>query len=520
MKSSDELFQLIKSLNKHEKRYFILYASRNILKGSNNYIKLFTALNNQKEYNEEAIRKSFSKERFIKNLAVTKHYLYNLILKSLHIYHANISEDSVIKEQLHYAEILHRKKLFSQCGKVLSKARNLAIKSENYLRLIEIHEFEGVQMKATSYFGKTQEDLDVLFNEENKIFEKYKNIRSYQNLFSKFNLQTFSLGIIRGSKELKKLNTIINNPLLKSDDKAISNRAKSLFYNIHFIYSNIKGDLNRSYDSTLDLLFLFESNPEYLRENFSNYLASLYNHLLACLETKKYDEVHHHLEKLKSLPQNPTFKKKSYDPNIRVYSHLVELTLYVSTGQFQKGISLINPIEKIIRESKGKLRQGFVLTFYFQITNIYIGLGEYRKALTTINKIINNKDNETNDREDILSFAWILNLVIHFELENENLLEYIIKSTYRFLYKRKRLYQFETLILNFLKKNTTKFNSHKELIKVFGDFKLQLQKLSGDPFEKRAVEYYFDFISWLESKIEKRDFADIVKEKAQIFMNK
>ncbi len=43
---------------------------------------------------------------------------------------------------------------------------------------------------------------------------------------------------------------------------------------------------------------------------------------------------------------------------------------------------------------------------------------------------------------------------------------------------------------------------------------VQFKKLKTDPYEKGAFEY-FDFISWLESKIENRPFAEIIKEKAK-----
>ena len=105
-------------------------------------------------------------------------------------------------------------------------------------------------------------------------------------------------------------------------------------------------------------------------------------------------------------------------------------------------------------------------------------------------------------------------MILHFELGNTDILEYLVKSTYRFLYKRKHLYKFETSILNFIRKKLPKTNSEKELITIFKDLKTELGKITKDPFEKKALDY-FDFISWLESKIEKRPFADIVKEKAQ-----
>ncbi len=50
---SNQLFQLIKSLNKSEKRYFNLYASRHTIGEKNNYVILFEAIDKQIEYDEE-----------------------------------------------------------------------------------------------------------------------------------------------------------------------------------------------------------------------------------------------------------------------------------------------------------------------------------------------------------------------------------------------------------------------------------------------------------------------------------
>ena len=43
--------------------------------------------------------------------------------------------------------------------------------------------------------------------------------------------------------------------------------------------------------------------------------------------------------------------------------------------------------------------------------------------------------------------------------------------------------------------------------------KAELKKFEDDPYEKRAF-LYLDIISWLESKINNKPVADIIKEKA------
>lgn len=128
-----------------------------------------------------------------------------------------------------------------------------------------------------------------------------------------------------------------------------------------------------------------------------------------------------------------------------------------------------------------------------------------------MNKIINEK--ETALREDIHSFARILRLISYFELGDEELVAYNIKSTYRFLLKKGTLYLYQNLILNFLK-GLEKNNTRKKLIAAFEELKIQMQKLMSSRYEKRAF-IYFDIISWLESKIENRTVEALIKEKAR-----
>src|SRR5437868_4913661 len=109
-KPSDNLFRLIRSMNKPEKRYFKIYASRHSSE-KNNYMKLFEALDNQKQFNEELLLKKFQKESFVKKFPIAKARLFDTVLRSLDAFHANSSIDAQLKRQLHFAEILYKKSL-------------------------------------------------------------------------------------------------------------------------------------------------------------------------------------------------------------------------------------------------------------------------------------------------------------------------------------------------------------------------------------------------------------------------
>src|SRR6188768_108445 len=107
MKPSGNLFDLIRSLNKSEKRYFMMYAS--LQKGSKNYLKLFREIDSQKEYDEQCIKEKYKNEKFVRQLAFTKNYLSRLIVRSLISYRSGKSVDSNIHELINASKILYEK---------------------------------------------------------------------------------------------------------------------------------------------------------------------------------------------------------------------------------------------------------------------------------------------------------------------------------------------------------------------------------------------------------------------------
>ena len=81
METQDELFQLITSLSKSEKKFFTQYVNLYEKGSSPIYLQLFDFLNTEESYSDERIFKKFRDPQFKKTYAVTKHYLKNLIVK-------------------------------------------------------------------------------------------------------------------------------------------------------------------------------------------------------------------------------------------------------------------------------------------------------------------------------------------------------------------------------------------------------------------------------------------------------
>ncbi|MGZ5191155.1 MAG: hypothetical protein ACXWCZ_09065, partial [Flavisolibacter sp.] len=136
-RSTDTLFQLIRSLQKGEKRNFKLYIQRNTSNEDLKIVQLFDVLDKMNEYDESVVLqkiKSIKKEQ----LANRKAHLYKQILSSLRLLETSENIDLFLQEQLGYARILYNKGLYLQSLKILDKAKETAKSNNQYSFLVQI----------------------------------------------------------------------------------------------------------------------------------------------------------------------------------------------------------------------------------------------------------------------------------------------------------------------------------------------------------------------------------------------
>ena len=89
------------------------------------------------------------------------------------------------------------------------------------------------------------------------------------------------------------------------------------------------------------------------------------------------------------------------------------------------------------------------MQLYLLAADFWVSSGMPSKALPWINRLLNQPKSEL--RIDLQCYARILNLIIHFDLGNFDVVEYKVNSAHRFIFKRDRMYRFERRVLKFLK---------------------------------------------------------------------
>ena len=128
-----------------------------------------------------------------------------------------------------------------------------------------------------------------------------------------------------------------------------------------------------------------------------------------------------------------------------------------------------------------------------------------------MNEVLN--DNEQNLRQDVYSFARLFNLVIHYELENYDFLEYVVKSTNRYLSKHERDYKIETACIRHIRK-LAKGQSSSQRMETLEAMSEEINELLKDHNERVVLEY-FDIAGWIKSKIDRTAFQEVVQANAK-----
>lgn len=502
--SSRDIYDLIQSLTKAEKRYFKVFSEKHVIGEGNKYVALFDAIEAQKEYNEEVLIKQFS------HFPSLKKRLYDSILRSLAVFYSEQSVEARLYNNLRYIRILLNKALFEQAKKLIAKTKEVAKQHENHpvLFALFIHELEII--RSESYVGINEEQLNKIFDDLYESMEIYKNAREYHRIGMQFFIRVRKVGEARSRADWKKYTDILKHPLLKKEKNARSIEAKINMQMLLCGYHFMRYDFAKANIANDKILKLIEENPHMKEERANYYHIALQNRIICQYQVndceKALDTIAQYKKKV-LLDNLPHYKKS----NAFYFSNAAGLFSLCRMGEFEKAVEKIPELENELHNNDFKPHHNeYKCLYWCGIFKAHFGAGNYKEANKYLNKVLN----ETADdlRSDIHCFMRILGIIIHYEMGNQDLLQYMVKWTYRYLIKRNKLYKFETIILEFIRKKVQKLHDRKELVEAFLLIKKECEKLLLDPYESRPF-IDFEFIEWLESKIENKPFAEIVKRK-------
>ncbi|WWC83513.1 hypothetical protein PIECOFPK_01225 [Mycovorax composti] len=503
-RSTDTLFQLVKSLQKSEKRNLKLFVKRNSGSESFKSIQLFDALDKMQEYDEALLLKkvpSVSKAQ----LSNTKALLYRQILSSLRVLKEDRNIDQQLHEMLDFARILYNKGLYHQTLKMLEKIKDMA-RTHYQLTYLQQALFFEKKIEALYITRSLTTKADELTDESQKVNTTISSINSLSNLTLQLYGWYIQNGHARNEKDMKVVQAFMD--LHLKTDIGDSFYEKAYLYQSYVWYAYIRLDFLMYYRYSQKWVDLFEQNPKMIEAETIMYAKGMHNLMAAHFNLLNHDKLAATIKKFKKFAQSSLVQNIDNNRIVTyVYLYTAVINLHFLEGTFQKGLKMVPFLEEMLVKYGKYLDRHRVMVFYYKIACLYFGSGDNSKAIDYLNRIINQRDDL---RTDLQCYSRLLHLIAHYELKNYNLLEYLIKSVYRYMAKMQNLSKVEEEIFAFLRR-ALKFNE-KTIRPEFEKLLAKLKKYQENRLEARAFAY-LDVISWLESKISGINVQDVIRSK-------
>ena len=505
-RSTDILFQLIKSLQKAEKRHFKLYIKRSSTKEDLKIVQLFDALDKLDDYDEKLLlKKLLSTEK--PQLANLKAHLYKQILSSLRLLKTTDNIDLQLSEHLDYARILYNKGLKHQALKILEKAKELAKANQKFNYLAQVISLEK-KIETLHITRSSIDRTEILTTEATAISGHIDRVTRLSNLALMLYRWYVQFGHARNENDEKDIKAFFKSNVPPNEKDINGFYEKLYLYQSYCWYAFIRQDFLMYYRYSQKWVDLFDEEKSMIAVETGHYIKGVHAVLNALFDLRnftKFETILHQFEEF-----SKTHTAQLYD-NFRVHTSIyinsAKVNQHLMKGTFADGIKMIPALKEELKHYSLFVDKHRIVVFNYKIASLYFGNGNYEKAIDYLNNII---DEHGDLRYDLQCYARLLHLMSHYELGNDDIIESLIKSVYRFMAKMKNLTVVEEAIFRFLRET---FNiSPRKLKPEFEKLLEKIKYLEKNRFETRAFAY-LDIISWVEGKVYEKSMAAIIYEK-------
>ncbi|MBK6937240.1 MAG: hypothetical protein IPH18_10480 [Chitinophagaceae bacterium] len=274
--SSPFLWQLIRSLNSSEKLFFKRNYSAVNRKEDKTYLKLFSAISAQKNYDETEILIKLSPAVNKKNIAYQKHYLQQQICDAIIQYDGKNDAQHDIYNQIQLIRVLRKKGLLKEAHNAWKKTTDKARKVESFA-LLNLLKTEFEKMVLFSSSQMKYDELHTIFKKNAITYAEYANLITLRDIYTETILLKRKAHFDIDEDLKKRIATLLEQIEYYSD----ASHSTSFWY-CHYYYMS-KATLlyiNNSIDESLTLLKLvltkWHKDIKFLRTGGEFYVELLY----------------------------------------------------------------------------------------------------------------------------------------------------------------------------------------------------------------------------------------------------
>src|SRR5688500_11679017 len=285
---ADNLFQLVKSLRKSEKRNFKLFVKRNSSTVDLKSIQLFDVLEKLNYYDEKQLLKKAKsiKKQQLSNL---KAQLYKQLLASLRLIRDEENIDIILHDQMDHARILFNKGLYLQSLRAIERLKEMA-RSYHQLTYLQQALFFEKKIEALYITLSMQNRAEQLSGEADMVNAQLAVVNQLSNL----SLQLYSWyirnGHARNEADLASIKEFFESELPPDIELMCGFYEKLYLYQSYCWYAFIRQNFLQYYRYAQKWVDLFDSEPYMIEIETANYIKGMHNLLGAHFDLQNYNK--------------------------------------------------------------------------------------------------------------------------------------------------------------------------------------------------------------------------------------
>lgn len=453
MAVKDKLVALYQELSAQEKRYITIWLGKENEDGK----ALLDILNAVTGKVRVAKKTPAADEKRL-------YYLYQAILRALRSYHEGTSINLELYSLQMNVEFLFNKRLYDQALSELERLKKMAAKYDRYAILLG-----ALELEQTILLEKQPKNMQAIFSESNTAIRSAleslnRNTQLGQNRQELFYMLR-NMFNSRDAEKLKRAESLLDDSHQRAS--AITDfTGKHYLLQAQCLHALYKSNWPEAAAHYRTLVAHWDNHPEWISADAITYKKMLSNFLSACHAIGDMETIPPLLQRIKSIPCQTAEEEAEQFQNI----YFVELLHLINTDGFEQLPALEEQITAGLEKYSTKINKAREQMFYYNLFIAHFCQNEWKKALEWINNIINTEKND--HRLDVQALARLLRLVVYFELDYFDLLEYEMINVERYFRQRKIWYAYEAAVVRLLKKMIGK--TDEEQVPLFTNFINQL----------------------------------------------
>lgn len=480
-KEHDELFELIHSLTKAERRYFKLHFQGIAHSEVEKYIKVFDALAAMPAFDKALLEKKFKGEYIIRYYSKTKSYIIDAIFAAMRAFYQEQSLRDTLYNTAANLRLLLSKGLYTHFERLLAQTKQLCYETEILLPLLdilqseEIHRMHNLQ-ETQSLHAEINTVLDLLREEEKATIAN----REAYALYTKYGMRPPEEARTLLQQKIQYLEEMLSTAKL-TDSRTMGMKAIALC-------QHSLGDNLAAYQCLMQCIAIYDAAPpRYLKHREEEYLRTLGNAITYIYSHRDYALFREAREKVRQrLEAVEGHEAIKFELNA---SHIfLEISLKGDYSTFRESVQYVEQHQDMLPKILA-IRRGDII---FNISLGYLKTGSPNEAVRWLLKLFDVPGIE--ERTHIYTYARMYEILLHWKLENTDLVLSRTLSFKRYLNKRDIMGELEKVIIRFM--NAAVHNdSTKGFAKAIRTFTTDLEQLDKTQYSG-IMAHYTDLLQW------------------------